>query len=88
MARFETGGADLIQMGASGNPEILMELGLMYATGRSGEFDPVAAHKWFNLAAFRGCEAAKSHRENLAAEMSKPQIAEALRDARRWITQH
>ncbi|MCF6321245.1 MAG: sel1 repeat family protein [Rhizobiaceae bacterium] len=88
MARFETGGIELAQMGASGNPEILLELGLMYATGRSGEVDPVTAHKWFNLAVFRGSEAAKAHREELAAQMSKSQIAHALRAAREWITQH
>ena len=88
MARFETVGAELMQMGASGNPEIMLELGLMYATGRNGEFDLVAAHKWFNLAAYRGCDAAKPHREHLATEMSKSQIAKAQRAARRWITQH
>lgn len=88
MARFETGGAELAQMGASGNPDILMELGLMYATGRTGEVDAVTAHKWFNLAAHRGCDAAKAHREQLAVEMSKAQIAKAQRAARQWMTQH
>lgn len=88
MARFETGGEELAQMGASGNPDILMELGLMYATGRNGEIDTVAAHKWFNLAAYRGCDAAKAHREELADEMSREQIAQAQRAARQWITQH
>ena len=88
MARFEIGGAQLAQMGASGNPDILMELGLMYATGRNGEIDPVAAHKWFNLAFYRGCQAAKLHREELAIEMSPAQIALAQRAAREWITQH
>ncbi len=88
MARFEAGGAELAQMSASGNPEILMELGLMYATGRNGEIDQVTAHKWFNLAAYRGCDAAKIHREALALEMSKLQIAKAQRAAREWITHH
>ena len=88
MARFETVGADLAQMGASGNPQILMELGLMYATGRNGELDLIAAHKWFNLAVYRGCDAARTHRENLAGEMSKAQIAQAQRSAREWITKH
>ena len=88
MARFETGGAELTQLGASGNPAVLLELGLMYATGRNGELDFVTAHKWFNLAVHRGCEAAKSHRDNLAVEMSKSQIAQAQRAAREWITKH
>ena len=88
MARFEMGEADIASMGATGNPEILMELGLMYATGRVGEVDPVAAHKWFNLAVYRGCDAAKFHREELASDMSKMQIAQAQRAAREWITKH
>ncbi len=88
MARFETGGAELMQMGASGNPAILLELGLMYASGRNGELDLVSAHKWFNLAVYRGCEAAREHRETLATEMSKSQIARAQRAAREWITNH
>ena len=88
MARFDIGGAEIGEMGANGNPEVLMEMGLIYATGRNGEFDLVAAHKWFNLAVFRGCEAAKAHRENLAREMSKGQIALAQRAAREWITKH
>ena len=47
--------------------------------------DMVAAHKWFNLAAVRGVEAAKSWRNQLAAEMSTGQIAEAQRLAREWL---
>ena len=70
------------------NSNTLLELGLMYATGRNGELDFVAAHKWFNLAVYRGCEAAKSHRDNLAVKMSKSQIAQAQRAAREWIAKH
>ncbi len=71
---------------ASGNPDNLFELGLVHATGRGGKADPVLAHKWFNLAAFRGCDAAKAHREQLAAEMTAAQIAAAQRAAREWMT--
>ena len=68
------------------NPDNLFELGLRHATGRGGKADPVLAHKWFNLAAYRGCEAAKAHREQLAAEMTAVQIAAAQRAAREWMT--
>ena len=47
--------------------------------------DMVAAHKWFNLAAVRGMEAAKNWRNQVATEMSSGQIAEAQRLAREWL---
>jgi len=66
-------------------PDLLFERGLYWASGRSGLVDLVAAHKWFNLAAVRGIEAAKGWRNQLAAEMSTTQIAEAQRLAREWL---
>ena len=88
MARFEIGNADFADMASSGNAEVMFELGLMYATGRDGEEDMVAAHKWFNLAAFRGLATAKARREEIALDMTSAQIAQAQREAREWITQH
>ena len=69
-------------------PEALFELGLACATGRYGYTDLVAAHKWFNIAAFRGIAAAKSRREEISAEMTREQISEAQRAARAWLTTH
>ncbi len=66
----------------------LFELGLVYAVGRDGAKDLVTAHKWFNIAAARGCPRAKARREEIAHEMSKDQIADAQRAAREWITTH
>ena len=86
MARYEVKNADFADMAATGNAEIMFELGLMYATGRTGEVDIVAAHKWFNLAAFRGLQAAKINREDIASQMTRDQIREAQREARNWIT--
>jgi len=86
MARFDgTGFAD---MAAADSAEALFELGLVYATGRNCDPDIVTAHKWFNIAAFRGFGAAKIRREELAAEMSREQIAAAQRAAREWLTTH
>lgn len=76
------------QMAASGKAEALFELGLIYASGRNGETDLVAAHKWFNIAAFRGFEAAKERRSEVAAELNAAQIAQAQREARAWLTCH
>ena len=88
MARYEISGVEFADMAASGNVEVLYELGLMYATGRNGQVDVIAAHKWFNIAAFRGHDAAKARRAELAAEMSRDEIARAQREARDWITRH
>lgn len=88
MALFDASKANYSDMAAIGNPQILFELGLIYATGRDGELDMVAAHKWFNIAAFRGSEAAKSRREEIAKDMTREEVATAQRAAREWITQH
>jgi len=69
-----------------GRADALYNLGLAYSTGQGVGVDLIAAHKWFNLAAVRGVEAAKSWRNQLAAEMVPGQIAEAQRLAREWLT--
>ena len=66
-------------------PDALFERGLYWASGRGGLVDLVAAHKWFNLAAARGVEAARNWRNQLAGEMAPAQVAEAQRLAREWL---
>jgi len=68
-----------------GRADALYNLGLAYSTGQGVGVDMVAAHKWFNLAAVRGVEAAKNWRNQLAGEMSSGQIAEAQKLAREWL---
>jgi TPR repeat protein len=68
-----------------GRADALYNLGLAYSTGQGVGVDMIAAHKWFNLAAVRGVEAAKSWRNQLAAEMAPSQIAEAQKMAREWL---
>ena len=68
-----------------GRAEALYNLGLAYSTGQGVTIDMVAAHKWFNLAAVRGMEAAKNWRNQVASEMTTGQIAEAQRLAREWL---
>ena len=69
-----------------GRPDALYNLGLAYSTGQGVGVDFVAAHKWFNLAAMRGVDEAKSWRAQLAREMLPQQIAEAQRRAREWLS--
>ena len=68
-----------------GRAEALYNLGLAYSTGNGVGVDFIAAHKWFNLAAMRGVDEAKSWRAQLAREMLPTQIAEAQRLAREWL---
>jgi len=70
----------------NGRADALYNLGLAYSTGQGVSVDYVAAHKWFNLAAIRGSEVAKSWRAQISAEMSSGQIAEAQRLAREFMS--
>lgn len=88
MARFEMLEADFGTIGTSAQADILFELGMMYATGRDCETDLVAAHKWFNIAAIKGSARAAQLHGEMAAAMSKAEIAKALREAREWMTVH
>ena len=86
MARYDLSELKQIEVAAkSGGDEALFELGLMYCNGREVDADLITAHKWFNLAALKGNEAAKEYRMELAREMTKEQIAEAQRQAREWL---
>ena len=59
-------------------------LGLMYVFGLGVPQDHVTAHMWFNLAAAKGNRDAERDRDNIAAQMTPEQIAEAQRLAREW----
>ena len=69
----------------NGRVEALYNLGLAYSTGQGVDVDYIAAHKWFNLAAMKGVNEARSWRAQLSSEMSPDQIAEAQRQAREWL---
>ena len=69
-----------------GRADALYNLGLAYSTGQGVAQDFVAAHKWFNLAALRGSNEAKSWRNQLAVEMEPSQIAQAQKLAREWLS--
>ena len=88
MAPFEMLEQGFGTMGATAEADVLFELGMMYATGRDCDTDVVAAHKWFNIAAIKGSSRAAQLRSELSGNMSKADIAKALRDAREWMTAH
>ncbi len=85
MARFEMpeGAAGIAE--APMTSDMMFELGMMYASGRSVPPDLVAAHKWFNIAAMQGHADAARLRREVAAEMSDGDIGRAQRAARDWI---
>ncbi|MEJ1158823.1 hypothetical protein [Prosthecomicrobium sp. N25] len=89
MARYEVREPDLAVMGQQNvTPDMFFKLGIDYSVGRGVCPDRVAAHKWFNLAAARGNRDAARHRQEIAAEMTAHEIAEAQRQAREWLSRH
>ncbi|MEX0840582.1 MAG: hypothetical protein WD034_13705 [Parvibaculum sp.] len=86
MARMQLDEIGRGEIAAEGNKcDALYNLGLMYSTGRGVDVDLVTAHKWFNLAAMQGSDAARTCRAELTVEMSPAEIAEAQRQAREWL---
>ena len=72
---------------ATGKVQALYELGVAYSTGSGVPMDLVEAHKWFNLAALNGSEAAQECRADIAEDMTAREIAEAQRQARAWLAE-
>lgn len=71
---------------ARGDIDAYYELGMVYSSGAAGiGIDLIEAHKWFNLAAVAGSEAAQMCRSEIAGDMNSRQIAEAQKAARAWL---
>ncbi|MEL6566817.1 MAG: hypothetical protein AAFQ22_00255 [Pseudomonadota bacterium] len=70
---------------AQSDGESLYRAGLAFSLGETVEMDLVEAHKWFNLAAAKGHEAAKDLRQEMADQMSREDIRLALKAAREWV---
>ena len=71
---------------ARGKASALYDLGICYQTGTAGvAIDLIEAHKWFNLAAVSGVEAAQDARSEVAEEMTAREIAAAQAAARAWL---
>lgn len=72
----------------SASAEELFELGLICSLGLDGPPDLVAAQTWLNLAAMKGSVPARICRRELACEMTPAEMADAQRQAARWIAPH
>jgi TPR repeat protein len=71
---------------ALGNMDACYDLGMVYSSGAAGiDVDLIEAHKWFNLAAVAGSEAAQACRSEIAEDMTAREIAEAQKAARAWL---
>ena len=66
-----------------------LSLGLLYATGQGVPQDYVEAHKWRNLAASQASADKQKQfadaRDNMATQMTPPQLAEAQKRAGEWL---
>ncbi|MGH6615187.1 hypothetical protein [Sphingomonas sp.] len=71
---------------ARGDADACYELGMVYSSGAAGiDIDLIEAHKWFNLAAVAGSEAAQACRSEISEDMSARDIAIAQKAARAWL---
>ena len=71
---------------ARGDMDACYDLGMVYSSGAAGiDVDLIQAHKWFNLAAVAGSEAAQACRSEIAEDMTAREIAEAQKAARAWL---
>jgi TPR repeat protein len=89
MARYDLTDVDAAALGeATQGADTFYDLGMMYSVGRGVPVDFVTAHKWFNLAAWRGNADAIRLRREVADQMSEAEIATAQRAARAWLKAH
>jgi len=66
-----------------GDTDAAYDLGVAYSTGTMGAvLDLIKAHKWFNLSAAWGNDAAAAARSDIAEDMTAREIATAQRAAR------
>lgn len=66
-----------------GDCDAAYDLGVAYSTGTMGAvLDLIEAHKWFNLSAAWGNDAAAAARSDIAEDMTAREIANAQRAAR------
>ena len=78
--------AECLAAFSGGSLDAIYDLGVAFSTASHGcECDLVEAHKWFNIAASRGHEAATMCRADISEEMTAREIAEAQRRAREWL---
>ena len=74
------------RVGGDAEADIFCEMGVMYAHGHGCPQSDIAAHKWLNIAAIKGSERAAALRAELVRNMTKSDLATALRAARTWMT--
>ena len=83
---------ELRALADQGDAGAQVTLGVMYRNGEGTPQDFVEAHMWANLAASQlsgeNRDLAVRHRDDLAAQMTPDQIAEAHRRARAWDAAH
>ena len=72
-----------IAAATQGDADMAYDIGVAYSTGTAGaHYDLIEAHKWFNLAAAWGNEAAPTARGDVSEDMTAREIATAQRAAR------
>lgn len=89
MARIELNSIETVaEPSRRPDAQRFFELGLRYSSVNGVKLDLVEAHRWFNLATMFGYAQARSYRSEIAAELSRAEVARAQRLARIWLTTH
>ncbi len=60
-------------------------LGVMHLKGYGVLQDFIRSHVWFNISASKGYTKARTHLEKLTKIMGADQVAEAQKQARKWV---
>jgi len=68
--------------------EAMMALGRFYAMDFAADYDPVAAYKWYSLAKLMGDLEAGPRRDEIAADLSAEQVAQANALVDQWSNTH
>ncbi len=76
----------LAELSKQGSAVSQYYLGLMYLTGLGVLQDFLQAHMWLNIASSHGHKKARMHLDQLTRNMTAELIAEAQKQARRWVT--
>lgn len=79
---------DTETVSAASSADICMALAMKFCLGKGVARDNILAHTWFNIAAIKGSNSAKTYRLELSQEMTAAEIAEAQRKAREFLTLH
>ena len=77
-----------LELAEAGSSVCQYYLGVMFLEGKGALQDFGLAHMWLNIASSRGHNKAHTLLENVTQRLTAEQLAEAQKEARRWVAGH